>query len=536
MESSPWADRIIGYHLAYGTSGETTQWGSWDKNPLHKGDYGIRATEAFLRYAAERGKHYEDIPSVHERFYISDTPVPGNHYHVGRPTFNELFLHTPEDERCVLYSQFQRDFNMDALETFCKAAKSLVPDKLVGVFYGYITEPENCANVQHTGFARLLNCPFLDFVAAPKGYNRVGPTDPGLGQAVPNSVNRKKLWVDEIDNRTYLSGRHGPKDYPAKDLMQTRAVYWREFTKNIAHHQGYWWMDLGGGWLDSEDIQNEIALLGGISNQLYEEKENHKSVSEVLLLIDEETMHHIRPNFELHRATILHTGSTIKECGVPTDLYRVADLAELDLDQYKLIVFLNAFYADREALLEQLKKAAPGCYILWNYAPGILEQRSGSFGMENIHALTGFAVAERTAEEEQQLCYPTLYIQPRDGLTVLERYPDGSIKFAACRDADGRTHLLNTAPADLTVESAGKLLTEAGVHRYAPAYCAVNADSRFLYVLAEKTMTVTLQLKEPKTCRNVFTGEVFENTDTVTAKLEEGNCLFLQYLPCRGDS
>lgn len=538
LENSPWAHKIIGYHVAYGTSGEITQWGSWDKNPRHKGDYGIRATERFVEYAAQRGCVCTEVPSVEQRFFIGDTPVPENRYHVGMPTLEQLFFHKKQDEPCVLYNQFTRDTNVEAVETLCRVVKELVPQKVTGVFYGYITEPENCANVQHTGFDRILRSPWVDFIAGPKGYNRVGPVDPGLGQAVPNSVNRKKLWVDEIDNRTHLCVWSGSKDYPARNFDQTRAVYWREFTKNVAFHQGYWWMDLGGGWLDSEEIQNEVQLLNETSKQLYQEEDRHENVSQVLLVIDEEAMHHMRPNFNLHRDTIHHTGSVIKESGVPVDYYRMADLPELDLSRYKMIVFLNAFYEDPQKLRALLEKTRPDCHILWNYAPGILNGAAGTFGLDNVRALTGFSVGEYPTgglAEHAQCCYPVLYVQPEGGIQPLAQYSDGNIRLASRQDARGRTHILNAMPADVTPEAMQQLLAAAGVHIYAPARCVVHADSRFLYVLAEKTMDVTVRFPAPVTCCNVFTGQVFRDTDTVTLTLEEGTCAFLKYLQGSGE-
>ena len=61
VENSKWASKIIGYHIAYGTSGETSQWATWDINPRHKGDYGISATKAFIEYAAKRGKARQEL-------------------------------------------------------------------------------------------------------------------------------------------------------------------------------------------------------------------------------------------------------------------------------------------------------------------------------------------------------------------------------------------------------------------------------------------------------------------------------------------
>ena len=527
LESSKWSDHIIGYHVAYGTCGESTQWGSWNKNPLHHGDYGINHTRDFLAFAAKRGEHYTDVPPIKERFFIGDTPLPENKCHIGAPTLEQLFLHTQQDQRSITYSLFQREINSDAIETICKAVKDRAPQKATGIFYGYIAEPDNCGNGQHTGFDRILGCPYVDFLAGPKGYTRVSPLDPGLGQAVPNSVNRKKLWVDEIDNRTHLSTWSGSKDHPAKNFQQTRAVYWREFSKNVAFHQGYWWMDLGGGWLDSEELQQEVRLLNETSKRLYQKKDSYKNKSQVLLVMDEDSIHYTRPNFSFHRDVVHHTGSVIKECGVPIDFYRLKDLEEMDLLQYKMIVFLNAFRMDRKKLEGILAKAPADCHILWNYAAGILGD--DGFGLENVKALTGFSLGEYpvgTCCDHPQSCYPVLYVQDH---TALSRFSDGKT-WLAKRQEGHRTHVLNAMPQNMTPQQMQQLLAAAGVHIYAPAYCVVHTDSRFLYVLAEKTMQVQLRWPEKLSCRNIFTGEIYENTDTVSLNLEAGTCAYFEYM------
>ncbi len=533
VEASKWASHIIGYHIAYGTSGESSQWGSWDANPRHKGDYGISATKAYVEYAKSRGYDYTEVPRIDKRFYISDNPIPRNRFHVGLPSIDELFYHTAEDEECIIYSEFQREMNVDAIETYCKVVKSIVPEKLTGIFFGYICEPEVCANPQHSGFDRILSSPYVDFLAGPKGYHRVSPTDPGLGQGVPNSVNLKKLWVDEIDNRTHLCKTNNSKDFPAKNFAQTRGVYWREFTENVAFHQGYWWMDLMGGWLDSEEIQDEVKLLNETSQKLYLERDTHEGVSEVLLVIDDNAVHHMRPNYSLHEATINHTGSIIKESGVPTDFYRTADLEELDLSKYKMIVFMNAYYADHDKLKNIFKKLPKDTQILWNYTAGIIDAKDGSFGFDNVSKLTGFKLGEyaKGACADYEVSYfPLVYVENGDGVEAVECYSDGKIRLAKRKDEDGRVHILNAMPYDLTVERSRELLCDAGVHLYTPAYCTVNADNRFIYILAEKDMKLDITLKEPTTCQNVFTGEVYKNAKTVTYDMEEGTCVFLKYI------
>ena len=531
IEGSKWSDRIIGYHIAYGTCGETTQWGTWDNSPAHKGDYGISATKAFLKYAADRGYSFDDIPPVEKRFYINGDTNTTAKYHFGTPTLDELFYHKDDDLSSVIYSEFTKDMNADAAEAFGKVVKDIVPNKVTGIFFGYIAEPKNCANTQHTGFERILNSPYIDFLAGPKGYHRVGATDPGFGQCVPNSVTRKKLWVDEIDNRTHLCKTNNHKDYTAKNFDQTRAVYWREFTKNTSHRQGYWWMDLMGGWLDSEEIQNEIALLSKTSQELYKEDGKHKGVAEVLAVIDEDVMHRMRPNFELHEATICHTGSTFKECGVPMDLYRMADLGEIDLSGYKVVIFMNAFYVSQAQLSDILSKFSPDCHIIWNYTAGILNKDNGSFDIENVRKLTGFSLSEypREGGVAEESFFPAVYVSPKEEQTALALDDGQNICLAKRRATDGRIHIINAMPALLTVERARELLADAGVHFYAPPYCAVNCDNRFIYVLAERKMRACIELTEKKSFVNVFTGERYKDTANIELDMEEGTCVFFKY-------
>ena len=527
VENSKWADRIIGYHIAYGTSGETTQWGTWYEDPYHKGDYGINATKAFIEYAKARGEDYDCVPPIEERFYIEDGGEVLD-FQIGTPTLDKLFLHTEQDKASVLYAEFNADGNMDALESFCKTVKQSVPDKLAGVFYGYLIEPLKCANMQHCGYDRLLDSPYIDFVASPKGYVRVGPTDPGLGQAVCNSVNRKKLWVDEIDNRTHLAVVTRPKyDHPAKNFDQTRAVYWREFTKNVVHHQGYWWMDLGGGWLDDESIQNEIMMLNNMSKQLYLERDSHESVAEVLLLINEKTFYHMRPNAGINGDAIHHIGCTVKESGVPIDLYRTADLDTLDLSRYKLIIFLNEFYADRKNLEKVLSKTAQDCHIMWNYCAGIIDA-DGSYGLHNVKELTGFDINERPIDAKG-LYYPRISVAAGDGISAEVKYSDGGILLAKKKHTDGRTHILCGSPADMTVDIMRKLFADAGVHIYSSPYCTVHTDNRFLYLLSQKEQTVEIDFKQKTTCRNVFTDELYCDITRISLDMKEGTCVFLKY-------
>jgi len=176
-------------------------------------------------------------------------------------------------------------------------------------------------------------------------------------------------------------------------------------------------------------------------------------------------------------------------------LYGFQSRAENFLKMYRVL----------EGLLE---KTDPGCHILWNYAPGILGK--DGFGLRNTERLTGFSLAE---QQDSDSCYPVLCVK------------DGQDR----RQAQGHTYIMNADPKAMTPERMQQLLRDAGVHIYAPAYCVVHTDSRFLYLLAEKTMQADITLQEKMTCRELFSGQIYEYTDKITLNMEAGTCVFLEY-------
>ena len=82
----------------------------------------------------------------------------------------------------------------------------------------------------------------------------------------------------------------------------------------------------------------------------------------------------------------------------------------------------------------------------------------------------------------------------------------------------------------MTVESVRPLMEQAGVHFYSPSYCTVNADNRFLYLIAGKKTKSEIVLPERRNVVNLFTGEKFENVRKIPFDLEEGNGVCLEYI------
>lgn len=364
IEEGPHGDRVLGYHIAYGASGESMPWG---RNTGGYGDFGIVNQQNFLNWGL---KKYGDMDALRAAWGdLGDDVVPPKD--VSEPT-----AFRPSEDRAAVrgadYMRYNSEVNTDALMHFGAIAKRASGGKLVGAFYGYVMDMERVAYAGHLGWQRLLTCPDIDFFAAPKSYWQSGPGDPGgeMGPAV--SVNRRKLWVDECDNRTHLSDESD--QHPADSVEQTYTVHWREWCKNVSHDSGLWYMDLGGGWFDDEGIIGNIECILRANKRVRQIP--HRRVAQVLNVIDEESL------LAIPRGTIRATTPLLRNwqrAGVPVDNILTPDLFELPLDGVKLVLFSSA-YALSEENIRRIRAALPAdCRIVWQgqlpYALSAPEER-----------------------------------------------------------------------------------------------------------------------------------------------------------------
>lgn len=322
LKKSQYYNRMPGIHIAYGACGETCVWGRTKCGQF--GDYGINNIRSFVNWGIKKYGSEENTAEIW-----------------GELTVPPSKLREPElgdrTQWAIDYDTFMGEINVAACNHFGGVIRKNALDKLVGVFYGYMLEVPRSAYTGHLNLDGILSSPNVDFLCGPKSYYRNQAGDAGGELAPAQSINLKKLWLDEIDLRTHLA----PKEWgwTCKSFSESKYCLWREFAKNLAHDSGMWWMDLGGGWFDDPMIMAEIAEMERIVLRM--RGIPHKSVSEVLLLVDENVMLRQGVNYEEHQLC-KDAIRNIHLCGLPVDLFRVADLPELNLEQYKAILSLNA--------------------------------------------------------------------------------------------------------------------------------------------------------------------------------------------------
>lgn len=453
-----YGDKILGYHIAYGTSGETLMWGRMSRK---YGDYGItnrRKFKAFLK----------------ERYGIEgEMGTPEGRY-CKKATASEYMRENDPVSR--YYDEFMGEENSKSIEFLCEAAKEFAPTKLTGVFYGYFMGIAESGYTGHTHLQRLLDSPYVDFFASPKLYNRCAPGDSSGEHGISQSVNLTKVWLDECDVRTHLAAPDTPKEWRSENMLQTRNVLIRELSKNLSHNSGFWLMDLGGGWYRSEEMMDLVSELDGI-NRLVKAKP-YESASDVLVLADELSTGISSIGYSVS-AFSTDLICNLKRTGALVDIYRTADIKNIDLSRYKLVIFSYDFRLNSD-ILDYVKEKTDAT-IMFQYMAGCCSD--GKFSFENTRKVTGFSLCDST--EKSEYSFPTVKVRN----DVLYETTQGS--FAKRLDA-GRTLIMNTIPK-LSIEKLKEIVQNVGCHIYCEADYTLYGDNRFLCVIAsDKEFSGTL--------------------------------------------
>ena len=511
IDSSPYRDRILGYHIAYGASGECVLWGRASER---YGDYGITNRRAFYRWGLQKYGTREALAEAWLQPDIAEDnvhlPSPEDRY--GQTDRCEVFFRgTKEQQICTDFDEFISQINANAIEYFAKVIKQRDPKLLTGAFYGYFLHVDNASYTGHLAMEQLLNSPYVDFFAAPKSYYRCAPGEPGGVLSTTQSVNRKKLWVDELDNRTHLA-KGVENGWGSENFSQTRAVLWREFAKNLSSDSGFWWMDLGGGWFDDPEIMGVVEKMVSANSQL--RQTSYQSASDILVLVDENSINRMHISRDFRRGFLEDFLCETRMTGCLADVYRLQDLTWLDLSQYKLIVFAYTFCLTGQQR-QQITAISQDTTLLFNYAPGIWDETGCS--LANVETLTGLAV-EHCGRAGQS--FPQLRICPTPDTEILFTDSDGNVKTAAAYRANGGRNILNTQ-SYLSHVQLRKIADEAGCHGYVPAGSTLYGDARFLGVFSAGEVNCEICLRQSGSYRELISGQNYDNTTAIPLSLGE---------------
>ena len=517
LESGPYADRIAGYHLAFGHCGECMQWhmGEWIPGApaefWHYGDFGIAHLQRFYDYGLEKYGSREALAAAWQQPNITrdtvDLPLPKERYAEGN-TLQSYFRGRKKDVLTRDFDDFMSNNVTDAILHFSSAAKKHTK-KPVGFFYGYFLFAMNTQYEGNAQMDRILNCPDVDFLASPTAYHFRAAGSPSMEMTVVQSVNREKVYMEETDTRTYLVAQ-AMADAKPRDcnctMEETRFSLWRGICKNIVHGSGFWWMDLGRGWFDAPDIMAEIAQLTKAHAAL--QKGTHESAADVLVVMDDKGMEYTQCNRFFTHSFLRNFVLTTRSAGVLCDMYLASDLDKIDLSRYRLVVFGTNYTLTKERLSSwRFRKDAT---VMFYNCVGILQ--NGAPSLKNVEALTGFALSEGY---DGELKCPVLKIE------------EGSDPLLCRKQVNGRSFVMSVDPR-LTPAAFREIAREAGCHIYTDEDTILFGDSAFLSVFAKGKTDTVLHLNGKAHATELRSGKVYEGAE-IPLSLAENEFMVLQY-------
>lgn len=499
LENGPYGRRILGYHIAFGACGESMLWG---RQNFRYGDFGIANRAAFYRYACETYGSPAGAAAAwgEEPFTAESITIPNRERRTGKTDDIIAFMRGREADRLsVDYDRFMSGVTSDAILHFAAIAKKT--GKLVGCFYGYYLHIDNAAYTGHLAVDRLLDSPYIDFLAAPKSYYHCGYGQPGGEMTVAQSVNRKKLWVDELDNRSYLAN-DTESSLLTGGKTETYSVMWREFAKNLAHDSGFWWMDLGGGWFDAPDMMAVVGQMVRVNAHL--RTLPHRSLADVLIVVDERSCYYARESQTLRRGFVEDFIQQTAAAGALSDICRAADLPAMDLSPYRLIVFACNWAMEEEDFARFLASAPADATILFQYAAGI--RRRAGVDLAHTAAITGYTLL------------PDGSVGEGNDLPVLR----------VARASHDPRRLLNLTPY-LPAASIRAIAEKAGCRLYTDrANAVLYADNRFACLSpfgAPGMVTFAAPTEEPY--RDMISGRVYDGKAPICVDMTAQPAAFL---------
>ncbi|OGV68720.1 MAG: hypothetical protein A3K19_13265 [Lentisphaerae bacterium RIFOXYB12_FULL_65_16] len=424
VRASPYADRVIGYHIA---SLHTEEWfhhNFWGNPPSYWG-YDKASVAAFRKFLEKR---YGTVEALRKAWNdptvdFAAAAVPSKDDRV--KTDLGFFRDPAKSQHVIDFYLYYNDIIVDTIEHFARLVKDVAGREcLFGAFYGYMFELSGSPEGGHLALERLLHCPDVDFLTAPSSY---GFRPVGTGCSAFMSLTEAiklhgKLWFNENDYRTHLvPQKKGVFDYvDLKNLDESVAVQKRELAHTICLGTGMWWFDMGGGWYDTPEFMAAIAEMNVVGEKSI--RFDRSSAAEIAVVIDEESMCCRESRGALAGLLLYHQRNQLHRLGAPFDVVLLNDLEKLR--PYKLYMFLNTFRLDakqRAAIDAVVKK--DGKTAVWVYAPGFVGDSLSDVGISSV---TGITVAHSTEAKPLKITIADVDDDTTKGLTLNAGWGDNA--------------------------------------------------------------------------------------------------------------
>lgn len=518
VEESPYADRVIGYHIASGT---TEEWMMWGANEGAWVDYSPANLAKFRGWLAER---YGSDAALREAWGEADATLATADIPSRAERERCLFgyIRDPARERRVIdFYEYNSWLVADTISYFARATKRLTRgERAVGVFYGYllqlIGEPR-MQNAGHLALDQVLQCPDVDFLTSPTSYmfRHLGSGTSHFMSLTDSVKHHGKLWFDENDIRTSLTPGNTWDLGKAPDLAGDMLQQDRELANVLANGCAQWWFDVGANRYDAPELMEHIGRWCRAADRTMEH--DRSPVDEIAVVVDGPSLAYMAVGAPITWHLIARQIPELARIGAPVGYYTAEDLR--DLSPRRMYVFLNALAPSptQRGHIERLK--SEGRVLVFVGPAGVY--RNGQLDPAGMSELCGMTMALEEGPAPL-LCEwsgpdgPETYgTETRFGPVAwandpdaerLGALPDGRAGLAVRRHP--RWTAVHSAAPALPAKLLRMLASEAGVHLYAPLGDVVWATREVVAVSVSEGGTRPITLRDTSRVIDLATGVV----------------------------
>jgi hypothetical protein len=515
-----YGDRVFAYSLLCGSSTE------WYTNSQGRG-----RPEAAIRQ--------HPLKTAAFRRFIGDPTATMPPLDVLHRTSHGALRDPVADAEALRYWRFHHEIIGDAIVYFAgKAQEVLQHRKLLGLFYGYLTQLNSSRLLQegHLGYERVWRSPDLDMIYAPAKYGAPRSFEGASGYllTVDSLDLRDKLVFQEIDHTTHVArgtvenGRTIPgSDTKFKTAFETRQVLRREFALTRVKRTALWWFDFLGGNYASPEMMAMVAELVRAQHRLRDVP--MRSVAQIAVFGDVQSMYHVNALSSLADDLLVQPPDALARIGAPYDIYNFSDVdhPQLPFAQYKLLIFLNAFcipHHKREFIRAELQTGHRT--LLWVYAPDYIQ--ADGFSSDAISHITGITVARREGDDSavqlgasrfsfSKKVSPLFEVRDKDA-QVLGAYVSNGAPALASKKLARHTSVYS-AIGNLPAAVYREIARTAGVHIYYEGSDPTYINSRLFGIHMQTDPLPRITLPVRTSCR------IEELFDGGTADVEDAVCI-----------
>jgi hypothetical protein len=432
------------------------------------------------------------------------------------------------DAAALRYWRFHHEVIGDAIVYFCRKAQEVLEHrKLLGLFYGYLTQLNSSRLLQegHLGYERVWRCPDLDMIYAPAKYGapRSFAGASGYLLTVDSLDLRDKLVFHEVDHTTHIArgtvenGREIPgSGTKLRNAFETRQVLRREFALTRTKRTALWWFDFLGGNYASAETMAMVAESARAQRRLADVE--MRSVAQIAVFGDVQSMYHVNARSSLADDLLVQPPDALARIGAPHDIYNFSDLdhPQLPFAQYKLLIFLNAFcipHHKREFIRAELQTG--NRTLLWLYAPDYI--RKDGFSVEGISGITGITVVARKGDDSlvqsgnerfgfSKKVMPLFEVRDKDA-QILGTYVSNAAP-ALARKKFAQHTAVYSAVGNLPSAIYREIARAAGVHIYyeGPDPTYINSRLFGIHMQGDTAPTLTLPHNTAARLEELFDG------------------------------